>query len=78
MKILIAEDDLKISRLLVLELEYEGYETTVCHDGVEAVQAVEQNRFDLLLLDVMLPKLSGLEILRRFRKKTTVRLQSLC
>lgn len=68
MKILIAEDDLKISRLLVLELEYEGYETTVCHDGVEAVQAVEQNRFDLLLLDVMLPKLSGLEILRRFRK----------
>ncbi|MBM7631631.1 DNA-binding response OmpR family regulator [Geomicrobium sediminis] len=68
MKILIAEDDLKISRLLVLELEYEGYKTTVCHDGVEAVQAVEQNRFDLLLLDVMLPKLSGLEILRRFRK----------
>ncbi|GAK09317.1 two-component response regulator [Geomicrobium sp. JCM 19038] len=68
MKILIAEDDLKISRLLVLELEYEGYETTVCHDGMEAVQAVEQNRFDLLLLDVMLPKLSGLEILRRFRK----------
>ncbi|WP_204695737.1 response regulator transcription factor [Geomicrobium sediminis] len=67
-KILIAEDDLKISRLLVLELEYEGYKTTVCHDGVEAVQAVEQNRFDLLLLDVMLPKLSGLEILRRFRK----------
>ncbi|WP_042419432.1 response regulator transcription factor [Geomicrobium sp. JCM 19038] len=67
-KILIAEDDLKISRLLVLELEYEGYETTVCHDGMEAVQAVEQNRFDLLLLDVMLPKLSGLEILRRFRK----------
>lgn len=55
MKILIAEDDLKISRLLVLELEYEGYETTVCHDGMEAVQAVEQNRFDLLLLDVMLP-----------------------
>ncbi|EZH66903.1 PhoB family transcriptional regulator [Bacillaceae bacterium JMAK1] len=67
-RILIAEDDLKISRLLVLELEYEGYETTVCHDGVEAVQAIEQNCFDLLLLDVMLPKLSGLEILRRFRK----------
>ena len=66
-KILIVEDEYKIARFLSLELEHEGYSTTIVHDGREALQTALENDFDLIVLDVMLPSLNGIEILRRLR-----------
>ncbi|WP_144484137.1 response regulator transcription factor [Bacillus pumilus] len=70
-KILVVEDEKKIARVLSLELEYEGYEVTVKETGMDGFQALEEESFDLVLLDVMLPELSGLEVLRRVRKTNT-------
>ncbi|WP_042220402.1 response regulator transcription factor [Oceanobacillus manasiensis] len=67
-KILIVEDEQKLSRVLQLELEYEGYETGIARDGKEALEKIEGGNWDLVLLDIMLPQLSGLEVLRRVRK----------
>ncbi|MGG4477346.1 response regulator transcription factor [Bacillus altitudinis] len=67
-KILVVEDEKKIARVLSLELEYEGYEVTVQDTGMKGLHALEEESFDLVLLDVMLPELSGLEVLRRVRK----------
>ena len=68
-KILVVEDEKKIARVLSLELE--GYEVTVKETGMAGLQALEEDSFDLVLLDVMLPELSGLEVLRRVRKTNT-------
>lgn len=62
------EDEEKIARVLQLELEYEGYSVTIKHNGSEGLNAVTEGSYSLLLLDVMLPGLSGLEVLRRLRK----------
>ncbi|MEC1524772.1 response regulator transcription factor [Neobacillus niacini] len=66
--ILVVEDEEKIARVLELELEYEGYEVTKAFDGLEALEAYRTGNWDLILLDVMLPGLSGIELLRRIRK----------
>ncbi|SDO34579.1 response regulator transcription factor [Alkalicoccus daliensis] len=68
-KILVVEDEKKIARVLQLEFEYEGYEAQVVHDGIEAWELMQQSAFDLYILDVMLPGLSGIELLRRLRKE---------
>jgi two-component system, OmpR family, response regulator len=65
--ILVVEDEEKIARVLELELEYEGYEVSKVIDGLEALEAYRTGHWDLILLDVMLPGLSGIEILRRIR-----------
>lgn len=69
--ILIVEDDEKIARVLQLELEFAEYEVSIAYTGKEALQQFEDHQFDLILLDVMLPELNGLEVLRRIRKKDT-------
>ncbi|WP_419888664.1 response regulator transcription factor [Neobacillus niacini] len=66
--ILVVEDEEKIARVLELELEYEGYEVTKALDGLDALEAYRTGNWDLILLDVMLPGLSGIELLRRIRK----------
>ncbi|MEC2064927.1 two-component system response regulator YkoG [Bacillus inaquosorum] len=66
--ILIVEDEEKIARVLQLELEYEGYSVTIKQDGTEGLNAAAEGGYSLVLLDVMLPGLSGLEVLRRLRK----------
>ncbi|WP_163971730.1 response regulator transcription factor [Oceanobacillus halotolerans] len=68
-KILIVEDERKLSRVLELELSYENYQTQVARDGKEALYSLEEATWDLVLLDIMLPELSGMEVLRRFRRK---------
>ncbi|MDX8046739.1 response regulator transcription factor [Gracilibacillus sp. S3-1-1] len=70
-KILIVEDEEKLARVLELELNYEDYQTTIAIDGQTAFQLLQENDYDLVLLDIMLPGMSGLEILRRYRKTNT-------
>ncbi len=66
-KVLIVEDDLKISRFLELELQHEGYETDAAADGRVGLSKVTANKYDIVLLDLMLPELSGIEVCRRMR-----------
>ena len=66
--ILIVEDEAQISRFLQLELEHENYATEVCADGREALKTALEHDFDLIILDVMLPSLNGIEVLRRLRQ----------
>nr|WP_330372606.1 response regulator [Lachnospira multipara] len=66
-KVLIVEDEVKIARFLELELGHEGYEVQTCVDGREGLNLALEMDFDLILLDVMLPGLNGLEVLRRLR-----------
>lgn len=68
-KILVVEDDEKIARVIQLELEFESYEVTNAYTGKEALDKYEEESFDLILLDVMIPELNGLEVLRRIRQK---------
>lgn len=67
-KILIIEDEAQLARFVQLELEHEEYETAVSGDGREGLELAESGDFDLILLDIMLPGLNGLEVLRRLRK----------
>lgn len=69
--ILIVEDEEKIVRLLEIELEYEGYETGKALDGIDAFEMFLSKKWDLILLDIMLPGMSGIELLRRIRGKNT-------
>ncbi|GAE25513.1 two-component response regulator [Halalkalibacter wakoensis JCM 9140] len=66
-KILIVEDEANIARVIQLELEHEGYTTCIAEDGSKAIEKITTDSWSLVLLDVMLPSLSGIEVLRRMR-----------
>ena len=66
-KILIADDDKNICELLRLYLAKEGYETVIANDGEAAVAAFEKEKPNMVLLDVMMPKMDGWEVCRRIR-----------
>ncbi|WP_066258842.1 response regulator transcription factor [Neobacillus drentensis] len=68
-RILVVEDEKQIAKILKLELEYEGYEVMVAYDGKSGLQAALDEKLDLILLDVMLPEMNGIEVLRRIRKE---------
>lgn len=67
-EILIVEDEQKIARFVSLELEHEGYKTKCIADGREALDEALRKDYDLIILDVMLPSLNGIEVLRRLRQ----------
>ncbi len=67
-KILIVDDDANICELLRLYLEKDGFETVVASDGAQAVEFAEKHNPDLILLDIMLPKLDGWQVCREIRK----------
>lgn len=71
-KILIVEDETKIARFVTLELEHEGYEVQAAHDGRSGLQMCETWHPDLLILDLMLPELSGIEVCRRLRQTSDI------
>ena len=71
-KVILIEDEVKLARFVELELRYEGYDVTVCHDGREGLQMVTDRNYDMILLDLMLPGLTGIEICRRVRNFSNV------
>lgn len=71
-RILIIEDEKKIRRVLQLELEHEGYSVTTAEDGEEGLEKFKKNYYDLILLDLMMPKLSGEEVCHEIRKISEV------
>lgn len=71
-KILIVEDEVKIARFVTLELEHEGYEVKAAHDGRTGLGLCESWQPDLMILDLMLPELSGIEVCRRLRQTSDV------
>ena len=71
-KILIIEDEEKIARFVELELSHEGYETDKATNGREGLEKIESCGYDLVILDIMLPELNGIEVLRRARRTTDV------
>ena len=72
-RVLVVEDEEAISQLLAYNLQKEGFGVAVAADGDEALLAVEENRPDLVLLDWMLPSVSGIELCRQIRTRTATR-----
>ena len=68
-KILLVEDEEKLARMVELELRYEGYQVHKSFDGRSGLERALSGEYDLVLLDIMLPQLSGMEVLRRLRKE---------
>jgi two-component system alkaline phosphatase synthesis response regulator PhoP/two-component system response regulator VicR len=66
-KILAVDDERHIVRLIQVNLERAGYEVSTAYDGLEALRAIEEDRPDLIVLDVMMPQLDGFETLKRLK-----------
>ncbi|MBQ8569639.1 MAG: response regulator transcription factor [Oscillospiraceae bacterium] len=71
-KILIVEDELQLARFVELELSHEGYIVGKAGDGRTGLEMAESGEYDLVLLDIMLPELNGLEVLRRLRRSSDI------
>ncbi|KEI87628.1 response regulator transcription factor [Clostridium botulinum] len=71
-KILIVEDEEKLSRFIELELRHEGYEIVKANNGRTGLEIAEKGEADLVLLDIMLPEINGLEVLRRLRRTSDI------
>ncbi|MCI5772995.1 MAG: VanR-ABDEGLN family response regulator transcription factor [Erysipelotrichaceae bacterium] len=69
-KILIVDDELEIAQLLEICLKNEGYEVVIETDGQQALENIQANEYDLALLDIMLPKVSGLQLCQKIREKS--------
>lgn len=67
-KILIVDDDTNICELLRLYIEKEGYSTAIAHDGIQALEVFNREQPNLVLLDIMMPKLDGWQVCREIRK----------
>ena len=71
-KILIVEDDKNMAKILMKELEHEGYGTVLAEDGRTAISLFESEKPDLILLDIMIPEMNGIEVLRKIRMTSDV------
>jgi len=69
MTILVVEDEIKITRFIKKGLEMEHYTVEVAYDGKEALEKTEVNNYDLIVLDIMLPKIDGLKVCQKLREK---------
>ena len=73
-KILLVEDEEKLARMVELELKYEGYQVDKAADGRTGLDMAQTGDYDLILLDIMLPALNGMEVLRRLRRVPVIML----
>ena len=71
-KILLIEDEPQIARFIQLELHHEGYQVEIANDGRDGLELFKAHPFDLVLLDIMLPSINGIEVLRRIRQTSSV------
>jgi DNA-binding response OmpR family regulator len=71
-RILLVDDEQPVQKLLTYPLEKEGYEVVQAHDGQQALTAFDEQQFDLVVLDIMLPRIDGLEVCKRLRAKSRV------
>lgn len=72
-KILIVEDDKQISALVNMHMKMSGYDTSITFDGEEAIKAIKEHCPDIIILDLMLPKLDGWEVCKRLRQEPQTR-----
>ncbi|MDJ0625308.1 MAG: response regulator transcription factor [Candidatus Caenarcaniphilales bacterium] len=68
-RILVVDDERDIAYSIEFALKQEGYEITTCHDGQEALNTIQSEQFDLIILDVLLPGISGFDICKEIRSK---------
>src|SRR5579862_5928549 len=66
-RILVVDDDPVIQKLLAVNFEMEGYQVATANDGEEALASVADHRPDVVVLDVMMPKIDGIEVVRRMK-----------
>ena len=71
-KILVAEDDTDIADFINLYLENEGYEVILAADGMEACEKLKESKADLAVVDIMMPKLNGYDLIRRIREESNI------
>lgn len=71
-KVLIVEDEIKLARFVELELKHEGYDVVIANDGRTGLDMFFSEQPDIILLDLMLPQLSGIEVCRRIRKESDI------
>ncbi|MGN1317637.1 MAG: response regulator transcription factor [Lachnospirales bacterium] len=71
-KVLIIEDETKLARFVELELTHEGYDVIIANDGRTGIELFTVENPDIILLDLMLPELNGIEVCRRIRKESSV------
>lgn len=67
-KILIVDDEKQIARMLKIRIESMGYEADIANDGVEGLEKVQQYKPDLIILDVMMPKMNGFQVCRKLKE----------
>lgn len=72
MRVLIADDDKEICDLLEIYIKNEGFEAVKAYDGKEVLEKIRQTEIDCLILDVMMPKMSGLEVVKEIRKESSL------
>jgi CheY-like chemotaxis protein len=68
-EILVAEDERPISKALELKLIKEGFDVKAVYDGEEAMESLEKEKFDLILLDIIMPKMNGFQVMEKIRDK---------
>ncbi|WFD10220.1 response regulator transcription factor [Tepidibacter hydrothermalis] len=71
-KILIAEDDKDISQIIELYLSSEGYEVTIVDNGLDGLNAIQNEQFDLAIFDIMMPEIDGFKLTREIRKDSNI------
>lgn len=69
-RILSAEDSHATQKFIVFTLKYKGYEVVIAEDGIEALEKLAYEKFDLILLDIIMPRMNGLEVLKEIKGNT--------